>query len=78
MCDTDREKIRIFGIKETIDFQPTNIEKQGWINFTDQSGKWPEKIGNICPHISDTSFFLIWEKIWAQWIILGKETICFS
>ena len=30
--DLEREKIRIFGIEETIDFQPTNIEKQGWIN----------------------------------------------
>ena len=29
--DLEREKIRIFGIEETIDFQPTNIEKQGRI-----------------------------------------------
>ena len=39
--DLEREKIRIFGIEETMDFQPTNIEKQGRIFHHKISRKIP-------------------------------------
>ena len=57
--DLEREKIRIFGIEETIDFQPTNIEKQGRIfhhKILRKILRWPATLEN--PRKRNDSYFV--------------------